>query len=256
YDGYYGIKSQARLPEMMTGDRWWEYHQDAYIATSKWNPDGTLDMASFISGLSGNGTNDLLFERAANHEYYDWYDLVLKDGTQQNHHLSISGRSKEGISYVFGVGYQAEEGLIDKESIDKYSVKGNINHQISAKWQAGANVNFSLTQQEMGSSIAMQEAFRLNPLLSPYDEEGNLYPQPGKFINSEGKQVTNKTSTYNPLLEIANSSDERRNYSILGNFYLEFKPIQNLALKSTLAYGAFNNRTGSLLGSSNQYRTE
>ncbi len=247
YDGYYGVKSAARLPQMMSGDKWWEYHKDAYVASASGSTPEAW-MASYNSGLSGKNTNDLLFARAERGEYYDWYDLVLKNGTQQNHHVSISGQSKNGISYVFGVGYQAEEGLIDNESIDKYTIKGNINHQISEKWQAGTNINFTLSEQEMGSSIAMQEAFRLNPLLSPYDEDGELYPSPGKFYDKTGKQVTNKTSTYNPLLEIANSSDENRNYNVLGNFYLEFKPIQDLALKTTLSYGAFNIRRGRYWG--------
>jgi TonB-linked SusC/RagA family outer membrane protein len=242
YSGYYGVKTPARLPKMMSGEKWWEYHQDAYVATTSGDTEEEW-LAAYESGLSGKGSNDLLFERAEKGEYYDWYDLVLKNGSQQNHHINVSGVSNN-TTYVFGIGYQNEEGLIDKEWINKYSVKASIDQKIGEKWNTGININASFVDQEMGSSIAMQEAFRLNPLLSPYDEDGNLYPQPGKFVNKDGKMVTNKTSTYNPLLEIANSSDETRKYTVVGNFFLEFNPTKCLSLKSTLSYGVFNTRRG------------
>ncbi len=246
YDGYYGIKTSARLPDMMSGEKWWEYHQDAYVATTSGDTEKEW-LANYESGLSGNGTNDLLFERAEKGEYYDWYDLVLKDGKQQNHYINVSGAGKN-TSYVFGIGYQNEEGLVDNEWIDKYSAKASITQKISDKFTAGININASFSEQEMGSNIGMQEAFRLNPLLSPYDEEGNLYPQPGKFHNSDGKQVTNKTSTYNPLLEIANANDNYRRHDVIGNAFVEYSPIQYLNLKSTISYGSFNSRRGQYWG--------
>ena len=246
YDGYYGVKSAARLPKMMSGDKWWEYHKDAYVATTKGDTEADW-LASYESGLSGKGSNDLLFERAEKGEYYDWYDLVLKDGTQQNHYINVSGVSGK-TSYVFGVGYQGEEGLIDKEAIDKYSVKASINQQLSENLSAGTNINFSLVEQEVGSSIAMQEAFRLNPLLSPYDEFGESYPQPGKFKLADGTMVTNKTSTYNPLLEIANSSDGTRNFNLVGNSFLEYNPVEFISFKTSLSYGVFNSRRGQSWG--------
>ncbi|MDA3929202.1 MAG: TonB-dependent receptor [Prolixibacteraceae bacterium] len=246
YDGYYGIKTAARLPKMMSGDKWWDYHQDAYVATTSGDTEADW-MTAYDSGLSGKGSNDLLFERAANGEYYDWYDLVLKDGTQQNHYINVSG-SSANTSYVFGIGYQSEEGLIDQESIDKYSVKASINQQITEKLSAGTNINFSMIEQEDGSSIAMQEAFRLNPLLSPYDEFGELYAQPGKFKLADGTQVINKTSTYNPLLQIANSSDATKTYNVVGNTFLEYKPVEYISMKTTLSYGVFNTNNGQTWG--------
>ena len=243
YSGYYGIKAVARLPKMMSGEKWWEYRKDARIA-------GFSDLMNISEDdlLDAAGATPWLTDRINRGIYTDWYDEVLKNGTQQNHHISISGTSKNNMSYVIGLGYQKEEGLIDKESIDKYSIKGNILHEINEQWSAGTNLNFIFIEQQNGSDIAMQEAFRLPPVATPRDDDGNLILQPGTYNSPSGEELLDMTSTWNPLLQIANSSDENRMYNVLGNVFLEFKPVKDLSLKSTLSFGATFSRRGRYWG--------
>lgn len=243
YDGYYGVRTTARLPELMDGEKWWYYHKSAYLATaSDSNDDGIIDAQEHEAAYLGTNNSELL-RRAQNNETTDWYDEVLKNGKQQNHYISVSGAS-ENVSYVMGIGYQNEEGNLENESLDKYSFKTSVNHKVSDKVTAGATLNVSLTEQEMGSQKAMREAFRLNPLLSPRDSIGNLVPQPGKYTTPEGDYLVNKTSTFNPILEINNSSDNTRRYNGVGNAFLEFKPTNGLALKTTFSIGYDQSRRG------------
>ena len=241
YSGYYGIKAVARLPQMMSGDEWWQYRQDAVIAGFKNPMTITKDQVISATGAAW------YMDKIDNGNYTDWYDEVLKTGNQRNHHISISGQSKNNISYVIGIGYQGEEGLIDKESIDKYSIKANIYHKINERWAAGTNINFTFTDQQSGSNTAMSDAFRLPPVSSPRDSEGKLILQPGNFVNSSGQEFS-MTSTWNPLLTIANSDDNTRNYNILGNAFIEFTPVKKLSMKSTLSFGTFNSRRGRYWG--------
>ncbi len=243
YDGYYGVRAPARLPELMDGEKWWFYHKSAYLATaSDSNDDGIIDAAEHEASYLGTANSELL-RRAQNNETTDWYDEVLKNGKQQNHYISISG-ANEDISYVLGIGYQNEEGNIENESLDKYSFKTSVNHKVSDKVTAGATLNVSLTEQEMGSQKAMREAFRLNPLLSPRDSIGNLVPQPGKYTNPDGDYLINKTSTFNPVMEINNSSDNTRRYNGVGNTFLQYQPIDELTLKTTFSVGYDQLRRG------------
>lgn len=243
YDGYYGVKTPARLPKLMDGEKWWYYHKSAYLATaSDSNGDGIIDAQEHEASYLGTANSELL-RRAQANETTDWYDEVLKNGKQQNHYISISGAS-EDLSYVMGIGYQNEEGNINNEYIDKYTFKTSVNHKVSEKVTAGASLNVSLTEQEMGSQNAMREAFRLNPLLSPRDSTGVLVPMPGKYTTPDGDYLINKTSTYNPILEINNSSDNIRRYNGVGNAFLQFKPIDELTLKTTFSVGYDQSRRG------------
>lgn len=234
FDSYAGGREVARLPKMMSGADWYTYHKSAYLLSAKKDPiTGTVTPATLDATVLGT-TNSLLAQRVANNETYDWYDGVLKSGKQSNNYLSIAGRSEGGLAYNIGLGAQNETGNIDNESIDKYTFKLGLTHKISEKVSVGVNLTVANTKQQAGSSVAMREAFRLSPYYFPY-QNGVLTPLPGKIPDPANPStfILNKTSTYNPLLEIANSTDEANNWTGVGNIFLEYKPISWLSFKTS-----------------------
>ncbi|MDP3945773.1 MAG: TonB-dependent receptor [Lutibacter sp.] len=254
FDSSYGVKEVARLPIMMDGEKWWYYHESAFLATINLNNPMAITRAQIESNVISTHS-PLLKRRAAENNTFDWYDAVLKSGIQQNNYLSISGSSENGMSYNLGLGLQKETGNIEKESLDKYTFKAGLNHKINDKFSTGVNITVAMTDEQLGSADAMQEAFRLNPFLSPWavDLDGNeiigqLYLQPGKLRNANNVSQIDKTSTINPLLEIANSSDEIRRWKTVGNLYLEYKPLDWLSFKSTYSAGVEDYRRGKAWG--------
>jgi len=240
FDSFVGIKEVARLPELMDGETWQYYHQSAYFATIGGDP---LDIdAATLEGTVIGGSNSSLRERFDQNRTFDWYDAVLKSGIQQNNYVNINGRSENGMAYNLGLGYQHETGNIDNEQLDKYTLKTGISHNANDKFSFGANATLTHSINERGSGNAMREAFRLNPFLRPYaiDDNGvdtdELFDQPGKLVfPSSGDFAINKTSTYNPLLQIANSFDEIKRFNIVGNVFLQYKFVDWLSFKTTLS---------------------
>lgn len=227
YDGYYGVRQAARLPDFMDGDTWWNFRQDSYItpallANSAYNAD------------AGNNTanKDELRRRVAEKDYTDWADLLIKTGTQQNHWLAISGMGDNRVGYNIGMGYQQESGNIIFENFKRYNFKANVNHVLNKYWTAGTNVNFSVTEQIAGSSNAMVNAFRMNPLLKPYltDNPTERILQPGKDL-----PYIDMTSSVNPVIDMENAKNDRRTYNLFGNIYLQFTPVEWLEMKTTFA---------------------
>lgn len=248
FDSYVGGKEVTRLPKMMEGQKWWLYHQSAYLPTAKKDPlTGTVTPATLAATVLGT-QNSLLSQRVANNDTFDWYGAVLKPGIQKNNYLSISGRSDNGLAYNLALGVQSETGNVENESLDKYSFKLGLTHKINDKFTVGANLSIAKTEQELGSALAMQEAFRLSPFYTPYDLNGNLFPLPGKLTDENGAFLINKTSTYNPLLEIANSTNEINRWNGVGNLFVEYKPISWLSLKSTYAAGYDQLKNGKAWG--------
>ncbi|MBD1262356.1 TonB-dependent receptor [Maribacter polysiphoniae] len=253
FDSYLGVKETARLPKMMGGDKWWYYHQSAYLATTATDPM-TISPELLQEKVVGTA-NSVLKQRADNGEVFDWYDAVLKTGIQQNNYLNISGRADNGLSYNIGFGLQNETGNVDNEELDKYTFKIGVNHRISDKFSTGINLTMAHTIQNDGSDVAMREAFRLNPFLTPYaiDDNGNetdeLFPQPGKLVYpTSGDYAVNKTSTYNPLLEIKNSTDEYRRWNGIGNVFFQYSPLEWLSFKTTYSAGLNTERRGRAWG--------
>ena len=247
-DTYYGMRQVARLPQMMDGEKWWYYHRSAYLATTNLNDPLSITPEELQSKYAGSA-NTLLEQRAANNETFDWYDLVLQDGFQHNTYLNFNGIAAGGIGYNLGLGVQNETGNIANEALDKYSFKAGLNHRINDQFTYGLNTTLTFTDEQLGSELAMREAFRLNPFLSPYGLDGEtLFPQPGKLVDENGDFLINKTSTYNPLLEIANTQDEIRRWTGIGNVYLQYSPITWLTFKSTFAPSFTNARRGRAWG--------
>lgn len=252
FDTFYGFKQAARLPEMMSYEQWRYYHMSAYIATV--NPDNVTNPDQYYDAVVSESSNSLLRDRFENLDGFDWYDAVLKSGMQSNNYLSMSHRSG-GSTYTLGIGYQNETGLIENEGLDKFTLRSSINQEIGKKLTAGATFLATQSTIERGSELAMQEAFRLNPFLSPYavDENGvetdELYPQPGKLRHPvTNDYLINKTSTYNPLLEIANSSDETRQWNALASAFLKYELNDMISFKTSFSGGLRTFKRGKYWG--------
>lgn len=245
YDSFMGQKDVTRLPTMMEGQKWWQYHLAAYYSSSANTPEKVLAAA-----LAGGNT--LLDTRIANNETFDWYDAVLKTGIQQNHYLNVSGRTDGGISYNLGLGLQKDTGNIENEALDKYSFKLGLNHKVNEKFTVGANITLARLEQEQGSSIAMQEAFRLSPFYTPYALDGSLTLLPAKLTDENGAFIINKTSTVNPLLEIANSSNSTKIWNGVSSIFAEFKPLSWLTLKTTYSAALNSSKQGQSWGALTQ----
>lgn len=244
FDTSYGTKTAARMPKMMTGEEWWKFHQVAYMSATP-----QTQTPAQLAALAGN-QSPLLVSRANNGYNFDWTDAVLKPGMTQNNYLNVTGRSDSGLSYNLGFGVQSDEGLIENDSTDKYSFKLGLNHKINDKFTTGANITVARLDTQLGSDLAMQDAFRLSPLMSPWavDAQGNekvgtLFFLPGKLTYPDGSWAINKTSTVNPLMEIANSSQTEKTWQTVGNVFFQYQPLKWLSFKTTFAAGIENTVT-------------
>jgi TonB-dependent starch-binding outer membrane protein SusC len=248
YDGYTGVRQNVRMPDFMTGDEIWEYRQNSYIV-----PELIAGNNPTSIGVAG-ADNPTLAQRIANKQYTNWRDLVLQNGTQNNHWLTISGTSSNNIQYVLGAGYQNEKGNLINEVFDRYNFKASVDHKLSDRWGAGASFNFSLAEIERGSDLAVTNAFRMSPLFSPYDENGNLVFRPGQIPVPGTNAVTSITSSVNPLLDNENSENNTRRSFGVGNLYLQFSPVSGIELRSTFSPRISFERNGRFWGSQTESR--
>src|SRR5699024_7754863 len=164
-----------------------------------------------------------------NENYTDWPSYFLRNGIQTNQWISVAGETNENLRYVIGGGYQNERGNLLGAHYNRYNFKASVNHKINETWSAGLSINLAVSDRELGSEDAIRTAYRMSPLVTPYDSTGALLFRPAKYAG------ISFTSSVNPLWELKDSkNNQRRTYGV-GNIYVEFSPLDWLSVRSSFS---------------------
>ena len=238
YDGFYGIRELARIPDFMDGREWVDFRTSAFYEFREGNY--VLPNRDVILQQS-----PLLERRLYEERYEDWLKLGTRSGQQQNHYLGIAG-STDKLSYNLGIGYQNEEGNFINETLDRYNLKLSVEHQASTMFSTGASVNLIQGINNSGSEFGYRDILRMPSILYAYDDDGNLINQPGIAASIQG--AGNFTSSPNPLNEINSGTQEVRQYDVLGSIFAELRPMEGLSIRSTLLPRFNRTRTGRYYG--------
>lgn len=258
YDGYYGINHAARLPEFSSGEQY--YRQRVMKLQEKEVFGGaspiytfanrTVFGQAFIQQTAADYDSPfLLKEMLANNETTDWPSLVIRDGHQQNHYVAVAG-SSETANYHFGIGYNQEDGIYSGDQSKTYNFKGSVDARINKVLSGGFNMNVAMLENSYADDGGIQNAYRANPFMIPYDEEGKIIEKPGASaaLGTDANQFTDQVS---PLLQLNNSNQKRKTYRLLGNIYLQLDIIKGLNVKTTFSPSYTNYRHGYFAGYEN-----
>jgi TonB-dependent starch-binding outer membrane protein SusC len=180
----------------------------------------------------------------ANKEGTNWYKEITRMAPVHRHSLGFSGGGENSRFYI-GLGLQDQQGILLSNAFKRYSVRINTEFNVLKNLRLGENLQMTYLQNlgqsgaNGGEGIAADEndllqAFRMPSIIPVYDEFGGYAGTAAKGFNNPRNPVANQHGALN-----------NRNYNALanGNIYLEFDPIENLTLRSSLG-GGFNNFYG------------
>ena len=174
----------------------------------------------------------------------DWFDLAFNRGQQQMYEFSARGGSRKTRFFVSG-NYFLQEGSVALSEFERYSVRSNIDHQASDKFDISMDLNLSYTEQG--------NAFSGNSFLSPI--AGGLINSPwtrvrdpftGELlvgrIADDGEAALNFESFLRDNFVRTNQLNVNytRNFRTLGNFTAGYKILDNLRLQQKLAVDLIN----------------
>ncbi|MBQ0034427.1 MAG: TonB-dependent receptor [Bacteroidales bacterium] len=173
----------------------------------------------------------------------NWRDLVMRQGFQQNHYVAVNG-SSEHVAYHMGVGYNQDKGIYIGDEQKRINIKGSMDININKYVQAGLNINASWLGNTYANDDAVKIAYRMNPFMQPFDEEGNIIEKPGAFeaVGSISKNQFSDQVT--PLLYMENRTREKDSWRAMGNLYLQITPVKGLQIKSLFAPNYSNSTIG------------
>jgi TonB-dependent starch-binding outer membrane protein SusC len=168
----------------------------------------------------------------------NWFNEITRTAITQNSNISVSGGAV-GIKYFVSANYLNQEGVVVKNDIKRYSLKGTIEAKISDKLKMGLSFNPTRTDANRPSDEpgGNQQSI-YGTITSTYwiDPSVSIY-QPNGFFNYTTKGNLVSSYTANPLYQLTVEQETRRSTQILANTFLEFQPIKNLTLKSSINYG-------------------
>lgn len=266
YDGYVGVSKASHMPDLMSAQEFYDYrfYKFGQSVNSLAGNSPLLD-AQTIYGYaqSGGGLGQCLLQQTqgdpnspyilkellADGKYYDWPSLILRDGIQQNHYVSVSGGSKH-TTYNFGIGVNNEKGFYKGDESTTYSFKGSMDVRINKVISAGFNLNAGYIDNGYAYDDAISHFWYMNPFMIPYTEDGEIMHYPG-YSGTYGTDGNEFSKAVSPLDLLRNASHNRKTYRLLGNVYLKLDIIKGLNIKSTFSPSYTSYRDGQFVGYAN-----
>ena len=119
-------------------------------------------------------------------EGFDWVDGVLQTGRINTYNLSMSGGSDK-TQYFVGLGYHDEDGFTIGNSLERLSLRFNLDHKIGKRARAGVNFAISNTYSdrigaENSTYAPLTSSYLQTPTVKPTDENGE-YVNTGFIAN-------------------------------------------------------------------------
>ncbi|MFP4367431.1 MAG: SusC/RagA family TonB-linked outer membrane protein [Bacteroidales bacterium] len=230
YSNYVGVQQIQKNFELYNGPEWAEMRRQAVRSDLAPQLDDVENWREFLP-------DDVIFdskmlEALQNEEYVDWEELVLREAWMQKHDISISGGS-EKTRFATSFGYFDQDGVIPTSGYKRGTFRFNFDQKINDWLSFGANSFITRSDQDVETE---DRNFIIQPPLSqPYDDQGKLQ-----------MDITNDVKHYNPLLNLYESSNNRKRTNLNLTFFTDIIITDFLKYK-------FNSSINSLTQESAEY---
>ena len=110
----------------------------------------------------------------------DWMDVMYDTGHEQEYNLSLTGGT-ERLRYFLSGGFYNEKGTYVDSSVDRFSLRTNVDYEISKIFSVGSSIYGSVVKNnptKIYSIYTNSIPFRTVPTMEPVDEDGNFSQTP------------------------------------------------------------------------------
>lgn len=163
----------------------------------------------------------------------DWQDEVFRNAAMTNHHLALTGGTKN-TRYSGALSYYHQDGTIINSSYESIKARTTLDQGISPTVKVGTVVNFA-NNTSVGSAPTQGDGQSTQYFLYQV-----LAYRPVKYRSTDDLEdiVDNNGGTYpyNPVKTIRNTYERLRNRQLSLNAYLNWDILPSLMFKATFAY--------------------
>lgn len=134
--------------------------------------------AKLLTGVDILGSEGV--ESASELPDVDWMDVMYDTGHEQEYNLSLTGGT-DRLRYFLSGGFYNEKGIYVDSSVDRFSLRTNVDYEISKIFSVGSSIYGSVVKNnptKIYSIYTNSIPFRTVPTMEPVDEDGNFSQTP------------------------------------------------------------------------------
>ncbi len=220
-ESYYGVQRNTRQMDVLNAAEFAQLENDVYK-----NPNLFPDPAT-----EGEGVN--------------WQDLIFRDAPIQSHQLSVTG-GNDKTQLALSANYFEQDGVIINSAFKRYSLRLNLDHQISSKVKVGTSImgSYNINNGIQTGSTNVGDAAVVTgsvlgaavgapPNLKPYRDDGTIFPF-GEQLGGRYREVSNPIG----LASVLNETNISR---VLANVYGDFSILKGLTYRASFNTDLQNN---------------
>ena len=164
-----------------------------------------------------------------------WYKFYHKDKAPvYQTDVSINGGAGR-TNYFVSLGYLSQDGLRYRSNYDRYNLRTNLNTEVNSWMKIGLNNNISYDSYQSNpyntNNLNAGLAMLSQPFYSPYDENGNEYPDIIPGLNR-----------YNPKYLADKMPNPTKTVYLTTTGYIDLTPIEGLTLRSQAGMEGMDSR--------------
>ena len=166
----------------------------------------------------------------------NWLDEIFDSAPTQNITANFSN-GNESSKYSATLGYLNRQGIVSDIGFKRAQVRLNSEFKVGNRLTIGEHLNASFSNNRGGLDNAIQLAFRSNPLVPVFDDQGRFaggYANPNGLSNSE-----------NPRAVLSRNADDfLKQTRIIGDIYAILNVADGLTAKTSIGgdISYFNSR--------------
>lgn len=236
YSYDFSYQKYADIYDLLPLREWMQVRNDMTLELYMWNnqvaPYGKKTMAE-ADANPYNGVK-LVYPYTASRiaaagEGTDWQGLITRNGYINEHNVNLQGGS-EKTQYMLSFNYFDQKGIVRNSGLTRYTLKSNIDQGFLNIFKTGLNLtltriendNTQLGAAEYENSGIIRSAIQMSPEVKAYDAETGTYP-----VNPLLPKLPNPYS-------LLTNTDRGRTNRLIGNVYLEARPVDGLLLRGAL----------------------
>lgn len=239
FDSYTGFQTVEKIPEMKNA-----------MEQANWFYDGirnkNLDAGNNVSGNPRNwafpvpqGIIDVL--DGTNTYDHEPLNSIFRTAQQSHYQLTATGGS-ENIKYAISGEYLDQDGIVVNSNFKRYSVRTNIDAQLTKRLSVKLNLNPSYTQQS-SLPVTGEGCCRGSGIVAAALQIHNFFPivnEDGSYFNFEGLETL--AGVNNPLAVAKETQALENRAQVLGNINIEYKILEALKLNVMLGGRLINSK--------------
>ena len=212
YEGLTGVRSPLRKVKM-AGSNLFSYYTNTALGVTKFSQDQPINT--------------------------DWFKEITREGTYNQHNLSLSGAS-ENAKYFFSLNNYDEKAILKGTDYNRSTIRTNNEFKISKGIVLQQNLSVAFTNVTPKPLSAFTAAYKQSPIVPVYFPNGQYgvsYVGANGFASTNGSSFNN---VGNPVSQLNFFNERQKSIQLQGGLKLDVNLMKDLKFTSQFS-GEYNN---------------